>query len=65
MAIACSCHGLRDAEVLDVIREGACSVGDVMDQCDAGGNCGSCVSTIEMLLAVEGALDAADAVSAA
>ncbi|UDY34801.1 (2Fe-2S)-binding protein [Dermatobacter hominis] len=61
MAIACSCHGLRDAEVVEVIREGACSVDDVMDTCQAGGNCGSCVSTIEMLLAVEGALDAVSA----
>lgn len=61
MAIACSCHGLRDAELTDVIRDGACSVDDVMDACDAGGNCGSCVSTIEMLLAVEGALGAVPA----
>ena len=44
-----------------MIREGAGSVDDVMDRCQAGGNCGSCVSTIEMLLAVEGALDAASA----
>jgi bacterioferritin-associated ferredoxin len=59
MAIACSCHGLRDAEVVDVIRDGARSVEDVMSQCEAGGNCGSCVSTIEMLIAVESAVDAA------
>ncbi len=61
MAIACSCNGLRDAEVVDVIRDGACSVDDVMDTCQAGGNCGSCISTIEMLLRVAGVLDAASA----
>ena len=61
MAIACSCYGLRDAEVTDVIREGASTVDDVMDRCHAGGNCGSCVSTIEMLLHIEGALDASAA----
>ena len=61
MAIACSCHGLRDAEITDVIRDGASSVDDVMESCQAGGNCGSCVSTIEMLLAIEGALDASAA----
>ncbi|HPU38661.1 MAG TPA: (2Fe-2S)-binding protein [Microthrixaceae bacterium] len=61
MAIACSCNGLRDAEVVDVIRDGACSVDAVMDTCKAGGNCGSCISTIEMLLRLEGALDAASA----
>ncbi len=61
MAIACSCHGLRDAEVTEVIREGACSVDDVMQSCEAGTNCGSCVSTIEMLLSLEGVLDASAA----
>jgi len=54
MAIACSCHGLRDAEILDVIREGACSVDDVTDACGAGGGCGSCRPTIEAFLTIEG-----------
>jgi len=59
MAIACSCHGVRDHAVLDAIRDGATSVDHVMDACGAGTNCGGCVPTIEMLLAAEGALDAA------
>ena len=45
MAIACSCHGIRDAELTDVIRDGACSVDEVID----------------VLLAIEGALGAAPA----
>lgn len=65
MAIACSCFGLRDADLVGVIRDGATSVDDVTDACGAGGSCGSCVNTIEMLLDVERALDAAGIVSAA
>ncbi len=65
MAIACSCFGLRDADLVDVIRGGAASVDEVTDACDAGGSCGSCVGTIETLLHVERALDAAGIVSAA
>ena len=59
MAIACSCHGVRDADVQEAIHDGASSVSDVMEACHAGANCGGCVPTIEWLLAAESALDAA------
>lgn len=59
MAIACSCYGLRDAEIVDVIRDGACSVDDVTAACNAGGACGCCQSTIEALLTIERAPTAA------
>jgi NAD(P)H-nitrite reductase large subunit len=59
MAIACSCHGLRDGDVVEAIHDGASSVEDVIDSCHAGASCGTCVPTIAMLLAAEGALDAA------
>ncbi len=58
MAMACSCHGIRDGEIVDVIRNGACSVDEVTDVCRAGGSCGSCVGTIDLLLTLERALDA-------
>ena len=57
MAIACSCHVVRDADVRSAIRDGARSVEDVMDTCAAGTNCGGCVPTIRMLLAAELALE--------
>jgi assimilatory nitrate reductase catalytic subunit len=59
MAIACSCHGVRDHSVHEAIGDGAASVEDVMEACAAGTSCGACVPTIEMLLAAEGAMDAA------
>ena len=59
MAIACSCHGLRDGDVVDAIHDGAGTVEDVIAACHAGGNCGGCVPTIELLLRAEGALEAA------
>ncbi len=58
MAIACSCHGLRDGDVVEAIHDGAASVEDVIESCHAGASCGTCVPTIAMLLAAEGALDA-------
>lgn len=59
MAIACSCHGIRDHAIRGAIAAGAESVDEVTDATMAGGNCGGCVPTIEMLLAAERALDAA------
>lgn len=59
MAIACSCHGLRDSEIIEVIRDGACSVDDVTEACGAGGACGSCRPTIEVLVSIEGPVVAA------
>lgn len=52
MAIACSCYGLRDADIVEVIRDGACTVDDVTDACLAGGRCGCCHATIETLLRI-------------
>ena len=57
MAIACSCHGLRDGEVVEAIRDGAGSVEDVIESCHAGSSCGGCVPTIARLLAAEQALE--------
>jgi assimilatory nitrate reductase catalytic subunit len=59
MAIACSCHGLRDRDVVEAIQGGASSVEDVIESCRAGSRCGGCVPTIAALLDAEAALDAA------
>lgn len=59
MALACSCHGVRDGDVQQAITDGASTVEAVMRACHAGTNCGGCVPTIEWLLTAEVALDAA------
>ncbi|MFZ4519576.1 MAG: (2Fe-2S)-binding protein [Microthrixaceae bacterium] len=63
MAIACSCHGVRDRTVEDAIAAGARSVDHVMDLCGAGTNCGGCVPTIESLLEAAGACESAVSLS--
>jgi NAD(P)H-nitrite reductase large subunit len=59
MAIACSCHGVRDQAIRDAASSGASTVGEVTDATLAGASCGGCHPTIEMLLAAELALAAA------
>ena len=55
MAIACSCHGIRDHDLRSAIHDGADTVDDVMEACGAGTDCGGCLPTIEALLDAEGA----------
>jgi NAD(P)H-nitrite reductase large subunit len=50
MAIACSCHGVRDGAVVEAIDDGASSVEEIIDRCAAGGTCGGCHPTLERLL---------------
>ena len=57
MAIACSCHGVRDRTVEDAVAAGARTVERVMELCGAGTNCGGCVPTIEALLESAGVID--------
>lgn len=60
MAYVCSCHGINDQAVRDVISTGAATVDDVIAACSAGDKCGSCVPTIETLLSLERTLRASD-----
>jgi bacterioferritin-associated ferredoxin len=46
----CLCMGVTDREVKEAIREGACSVPEVMRCTAAGTRCGSCQPTINVLL---------------
>jgi bacterioferritin-associated ferredoxin len=46
----CLCMGVSDGEIKDAIREGACSVHEVMECTGAGTGCGSCRSTIHELV---------------
>jgi bacterioferritin-associated ferredoxin len=50
--IVCHCERVGSAAVEAAIGAGATSVSEVTERCGAGGDCGSCWSTIEALLAV-------------
>ncbi len=52
MSFTCSCVAVRDQTVIDLIDSGVTSVEGITDACGAGGDCGSCVPTIEALLAL-------------
>ena len=49
--VICQCRRVSDAAVVATIASGATTAFDVTQACRAGGGCGSCVSTIEKLLA--------------
>ena len=55
----CLCVGVSDREIQRSIREGACTVEEVMYCTGAGTRCGSCVPTIDALVAEEVGEDAA------
>lgn len=59
MAIACSCHGVRDQAILDAAVGGASTLDEVTEATFAGASCGGCHPTIEKLLAAEQALGGA------
>ena len=46
----CLCTGVTEAMIRETMREGACSVEEVMLCTGAGTCCGSCVATIEELV---------------
>jgi bacterioferritin-associated ferredoxin len=49
----CLCVGVSDREIQRTIREGACTAEEVMYCTGAGTRCGSCVPTIEAMIADE------------
>jgi bacterioferritin-associated ferredoxin len=46
----CLCVGVSDREIQKTLREGACTVEEVMYCTGAGTQCGSCVPTIEAIV---------------
>ncbi len=51
--IVCLCKGVTDRTIRTLVREGACSIGDVGRACDAGRSCGGCRPTIDQLVETE------------
>jgi bacterioferritin-associated ferredoxin len=54
--IVCLCKGVSSRVILDEVRRGNCSVKGIAQACQAGRDCGSCVSQIrEMIRGAGGA----------
>ena len=49
----CLCRGITAKKVLNVIQDGACTVDQVTACCGAGGDCGSCKTTIARMIREE------------
>lgn len=48
----CICRAVTEAQVRSCIAEGACTIEDVGDGCDAGTGCGSCIDRIADMLGI-------------
>lgn len=49
----CICFAVTDVELRDCIGAGARTVEEIGDACSAGTGCGSCLDTVDVLLAAE------------
>jgi len=48
--IVCLCKGVSSRVILDEVRRGNCSVKGIARACQAGRDCGSCVSQIREMI---------------
>jgi bacterioferritin-associated ferredoxin len=55
----CSCAAVSDSAVRRAVEAGAESVAEVIDECGAGGGCGSCWPALERLLESAGSRQSA------
>jgi bacterioferritin-associated ferredoxin len=49
--IVCSCRAVNDSVVRGAILSGADCADEVAERCGAGSDCGSCLATVERMLA--------------
>lgn len=49
----CICYAVTDVELRDCIGDGARTVEEIGDACEAGTGCGTCLDTIDVLLAAQ------------
>jgi bacterioferritin-associated ferredoxin len=52
--IVCLCKGVSSRVILDEVRRGNCSVKGIAQACQAGRDCGSCVSQIRDMIRTSG-----------
>jgi bacterioferritin-associated ferredoxin len=55
VAIVCSCHGVNERRIRREIDQGARTIDDIAERCQAGSCCLSCHPTIDDLLAAHAA----------
>lgn len=48
--LVCSCHAVFESTVRQAIATGAACVDSIGDRCNAGRDCGTCISHLEDLL---------------
>lgn len=53
--LICSCKGVTDRKIEEQVRNGARTIAQVQDGCQAGTECGGCLRQIHKLLAAGGA----------
>ncbi|MCH9684114.1 MAG: (2Fe-2S)-binding protein [Deltaproteobacteria bacterium] len=59
--IVCLCKGVSSRTILDEVRRGNCTVRGIAQACEAGRDCGSCVTQIrDMIHAGGGSAQARD-----
>ena len=58
--LICSCKGVSERKIQDELRNGARSLQQIKDGCDAGTECGGCVRQIQKLMQVHGAAARSD-----
>jgi bacterioferritin-associated ferredoxin len=52
--IVCLCKGVSSRVILDEVRRGNCSLKGIAQACQAGRDCGSCVSQIREMIRAGG-----------
>ncbi len=50
MALICHCRGVREATIVDAIRNGATTVEAIREACGASSECGGCEPAVEAVL---------------
>lgn len=53
--LVCICKGVSDRRITEEIRQGACTLRQIQDGCQAGTDCKGCVRQIRQMLSVQGA----------
>ena len=48
--LVCLCKAVNDKKIRQCIHKGAQNVKDIMSSCQAGSDCGACISTVKELL---------------
>lgn len=48
--VICLCKGVSDRKIRSLVRDGATTLKEVMQSCQAGSDCGSCVCQLKQII---------------